>query len=102
MSKYLVTGGAGYIGGVCVEKLINRGDDVVILDNLSTGHLENVHPKAIFIKGDIGDKNVTDKIFSDHKIEAVLHFAAFSLVGESMNVPKKYFWNNFVQPRLAY
>lgn len=98
MSKYLVTGGAGYIGGVCVEKLIDRGDEVVILDNLSTGHIENVHPKAIFVQGDIGDKKLTDKIFTDHKIEAVLHFAAFSLVGESMTVPKKYFWNNFVQP----
>ena len=47
MSKYLVTGGAGYIGGACVEKLIDQGHEVVILDNLSTGHIENVHPKAI-------------------------------------------------------
>ena len=55
MSKYLVVGGAGYIGGVCVEKMIDRGDEVVILDNLKTGHKENVHPKAAFFQGDKGD-----------------------------------------------
>ena len=97
MSKYLVTGGAGYIGGTCVEKMIDRGDEVVIVDNLSTGHEKNIHPKAIFVKGDVGDRDLMDKVFKDHKIEAVLHFAAFALVGESMTAPKKYFHNNFVQ-----
>ena len=98
MSKYLVTGGAGYIGSACVEKLIDQGDEVVVLDNLSTGHIENIHPKAIFIKGDVGDSDVVNELFKDHRIDAVLHFAAFALVGESMTQPKKYFHNNFVQP----
>ena len=97
MSKYLVTGGAGYIGGTCVEKMIDRGDEVVILDNLSTGHLENVNPNAIFVKGNVGDKELLDKLFTDHKIDAVLHFAGFIQVGESVKLPGKYFENNLAQ-----
>lgn len=97
MSKYLVTGGAGYIGGACVEKLIDRGDEVVIVDNLSTGHEENINPKAIFVKGSIGDRVLMDKVFIEHKIEAVLHFAGFIQVGESVKMPGKYFENNLAQ-----
>lgn len=94
MSKYLVAGGAGYIGGVCVEKLIDRGDEVVILDNLSTGHSENIHPKATFFHGDKGDATLLDKIFSQHKIDTVLDFAGLIQVGESVLEPGKYFQNN--------
>lgn len=97
MSKYLVVGGAGYIGGVCVEKMIDRGDEVVILDNLKTGHKENVHPKAAFYLGDKGDGALLDKIFSEHKIDTVLDFAGLIQVGESVKEPGKYFQNNLGQ-----
>lgn len=97
MSKYLVVGGAGYIGGVCVEKMIDRGDDVVILDNLKTGHKENVHPQAAFYQGDKGDGALLDKIFSEHKIDTVLDFAGLIQVGESVKEPSKYFQNNLGQ-----
>jgi UDP-glucose 4-epimerase len=97
MSKYLVVGGAGYIGGVCVEKMIDRGDEVVILDNLSTGHKENIHPRATFIHGDKGDGALLDKIFSEHQVEAVLDFAGLIQVGESVKEPGKYFLNNLCQ-----
>jgi len=97
MTKYLVVGGAGYIGGVCVEKMIDRGDEVVILDNLVTGHKENVHPKAFFYLGDKGDATLLDKIFSEHKIDTVLDFAGLIQVGESVKEPGKYFQNNLGQ-----
>ncbi|OGD73671.1 UDP-glucose 4-epimerase GalE [Candidatus Collierbacteria bacterium RIFOXYB2_FULL_46_14] len=95
--KHLVIGGAGYIGGVCVEKLIERGDAVVVLDHLGTGHRENVHPNAIFIQGEKGDSKLLDKIFSEHKIDTVLDFAGLIQVGESVKKPSKYFQNNFCQ-----
>lgn len=97
MSKFLVTGGAGYIGGVCVEEMVKKGDEVVVLDNLSVGHKENIHPKAAFYQGDTGDGALLDKIFKEHQIDTVLHFAAFALVGESVKEPSKYFHNNFAQ-----
>lgn len=97
MSKYLVVGGAGYIGGVCVEKMIDRGDEVVILDNLKTGHKENVHPKAAFYLGDMGDGAILDKIFTEHQIDTVLDFAGLIQVGESVKEPSMYFQNNLGQ-----
>ncbi len=97
MSKYLVVGGAGYIGGVCVEKMIERGDEVVILDNLKTGHKENLHPKAAFYLGDKGDQQLLDRVFAEHKIDTVLDFAGLIQVGESVKEPMKYFQNNLVQ-----
>lgn len=97
MNKYLVVGGAGYIGGVCVEKMIDRGDEVVILDNLKTGHKENVHPKASFYLGDKGDASLLDKIFTEHKVDTVLDFAGLIQVGESVKEPGKYFQNNLSQ-----
>ena len=90
----LVTGGAGYIGSHTVYKLIEDGRDVVIIDNLETGHIEAIHPKARFYKGDIRDKEFLNDVFSKEKIEAVIHFAANSLVGESMKNPLKYYDNN--------
>ena len=90
----LVTGGAGYIGSHTVYKLIEEGRDVVIIDNLETGYIEAVHPKAKFYKGDIRDKDFLNSVFSKEHIEAVIHFAANSLVGESMKNPLKYYDNN--------
>ena len=90
----LVCGGAGYIGSHTVFELINRGEEVVIVDNLQTGHIEAVHPKAKFYQGDIRDGAFLDKVFTENKIDAVIHFAANSLVGESMVDPLKYYDNN--------
>jgi len=90
----LVLGGAGYIGSHTVYELIDNGEDVVIIDNLQTGHIEAIHPKARFYKGDIRDREFLDNIFKKEKIAAVIHFAACSLVGESMEKPLKYYDNN--------
>lgn len=90
----LVLGGAGYIGSHTVYELIDEGEDVVIVDNLETGHIEAVHPKARFYKGDIRDREFIDSVFEKEKIDAVIHFAANSLVGESMVNPLKYYDNN--------
>lgn len=90
----LVLGGAGYIGSHTVYELIDRGEDVVIIDNLETGHAEAVHPLARFYQGDIRDRAFVDSVFDKEKIEAVIHFAANSLVGESMVNPLKYYDNN--------
>ncbi|MDD6163674.1 MAG: UDP-glucose 4-epimerase GalE [Anaerovibrio sp.] len=90
----LVCGGAGYIGSHTVHQLVEKGEDVVIVDNLQTGHMGAVNPKAEFYKGDIREAEVLDRIFTENKIDAVVHFAANSLVGESMTNPLKYFNNN--------
>lgn len=90
----LVLGGAGYIGSHTVYELVDKGNDVVIIDNLETGHMEAVHPKARFYKGDIRDRAFLDSVFEKEEIEAVIHFAANSLVGESMVNPLKYYDNN--------
>lgn len=91
----LVLGGAGYIGSHMVHELIGRGADVVVVDNLQTGHAEAVHPKARFMRGDIRDEAFLDGVFKKEKIEAAIHFTANSLVGESMADPMKYYDNNF-------
>ena len=89
--KVLVTGGAGYIGSVATEMLVESGYDVVVFDNLFQGHRAAVHPGAAFILGDLADKAQIDAAFEAHPdIEAVMHFAAYSLVGESMQNPFKY------------
>ncbi len=90
----LVCGGAGYIGSHAVHQLIGKGEEVVIVDNLQTGHKDAIHPKAKFYEGDIRNSDILDKIFTENKIEAVIHFAANSLVGESMEKPLLYFNNN--------
>ena len=90
----LVLGGAGYIGSHTVYALVEKGEDVVIIDNLETGHIEAVHPKARFYKGDIRDRAFVDSVLDKEKIDAVIHFAANSLVGESMTNPLKYYDNN--------
>ncbi len=90
----LVLGGAGYIGSHTVYALGEKGEDVVIIDNLETGHIEAVHPKARFYQGDIRDRAFVDSVLDKEKIDAVIHFAANSLVGESMTNPLKYYDNN--------
>ncbi|NYC93067.1 UDP-glucose 4-epimerase [Clostridium acetobutylicum] len=90
----LVCGGAGYIGSHTVHELIESGKEVVIVDNLQSGHLQAVNKKAKFYKGDIRDSEFLDKVFSENKIQSIIHFAANSLVGESMEKPLLYFNNN--------
>ena len=90
----LVLGGAGYIGSHTVYELIDNGYDTVVADNLSTGHIQAVHPKARFYKGDIRDKEFLNDLFKKEDIDSVIHFAAYSLVGESMQEPIKYYNNN--------
>ncbi len=90
----LVCGGAGYIGSHTVYELIDKGDDVVIVDSLETGHIKAVHKDARFYKGDIRDKEFLTNVFDKENIDAVIHFAANSLVGESMVNPLKYYDNN--------
>ena len=92
--KILVLGGAGYIGSHTVSELVDAGEEVVIADNLETGHIEAVNPKAKFYEGDIRNREFVDSIFDNEKIDAVIHFAANSLVGESMTNPLKYYDNN--------
>ncbi len=90
----LVLGGAGYIGSHAVDQLINKGYQVIVVDNLLTGHKAAVHPEAHFYEGDIRDKAFLKSVFEKESIEGVLHFAASSLVGESVEKPLKYFNNN--------
>ena len=90
----LVLGGAGYIGSHTVCELIDKGYDVVVADNLETGHIEAVNKQARFYKGDIRERAFIDSVFENEKIDAVIHFAANSLVGESMVNPLKYYDNN--------
>ena len=92
--KILVLGGAGYIGSHTVKELLNNGYEVLIADNLQTGHKECVPDCVKFYEGDIRDKNFLDKLFEAEKIDAVVHFAANALVGESMVDPLKYYDNN--------
>lgn len=91
----LVCGGAGYIGSHTVAELLARGEDVVVADNLSTGHKEAVLGGKLMV-GDLRDSEFLDKVFTDNNIEAVIQFAAYSLVGESVGDPLKYYNNNVV------
>ena len=91
----LVLGGAGYIGSHTVDRLVEAGKDVVVVDSLVTGHLAAVRKEAKFYQGDLADQDFMRKVFTENPdIDAVIHFAAFSLVAESMKDPLKYFDNN--------
>ncbi|MBC1729358.1 UDP-glucose 4-epimerase GalE [Listeria seeligeri] len=90
----IVLGGAGYIGSHAVAELVNRGYNVVVVDNLKTGHKEAIHEKAKFYQGDIRDKDFLSSVFEREIVDGVIHFAASSLVGESMEEPLQYLNNN--------
>jgi UDP-glucose 4-epimerase len=94
--RVLVTGGAGYIGSVVTEQLVNDGHTVVVYDNLAKGHPEAVVEGAEFVEGDLGDGDKLNDTLYDNRIEAVIHMAASSLVGESCEQPAKYYNNNVV------
>ncbi len=94
MKKVFVTGGAGYIGSICVEQLLDRGMQVAVFDNLSEGHKKAIDSRAEFFQGDLIDRTVLRHAMEEFQPEAVMHFAANALVGESMTNPSKYFRNN--------
>jgi UDP-glucose 4-epimerase len=94
--RVLVTGGAGYIGSVVTEELVNDGHDVVVYDNLSKGHRGAVVEGADFVDGDLLDADKLRQTLTGKRIDAVIHMAAFSLVGESVEKPAKYYQNNVV------
>jgi len=92
--KILVVGGAGYIGSICAEQLLDEKHAVTIFDNLSEGHRAAIDPRAKFIEGDLADRQSIESAFANARPDAVMHFAASALVGESMQNPSKYFRNN--------
>jgi UDP-glucose 4-epimerase len=99
MNTILVTGGAGYIGSHTVRLLADKGHKIVVVDNLIYGHAEAIVNKEVILeKGDIGDIIFMERIFTKYSITAVLHFAAFAYVGESVTEPAKYYQNNLASP----
>ena len=92
--KILVVGGAGYIGSICAELLLDQGHEIAVFDNLSEGHRGALDPRARFIEGDLEDRQAVDSALAVARPEAVMHFAASALVSESMRDPSKYFRNN--------
>jgi len=98
----LVTGGAGYIGSVFVERLVASGEETVVLDDLSRGHRAAVHPDAVFYQGRTGDRELVARIAHQHALDACVHFAAFAYVGESVTEPGRYFDNNFGQAQALF
>jgi UDP-glucose 4-epimerase len=92
--RVLVTGGAGYIGSICTEQLLDAGHEVTVYDNLSEGHRSAVDPRAQFVLGQPDQEGDIAKAVQETNPEAILHFAASTLVGESMQKPGKYFRNN--------
>src|SRR2546421_12626908 len=94
--RILVTGGAGYIGSVVVEELLNDGHQVVVYDNLSKGHRESVPSQVKCVQADLIDRDKLTETLRAESIEAVIHMAASSLVGESVQHPDKYYRNNVV------
>ena len=95
--KILVTGGAGYIGSVTVEQLVESGAEVVVLDDLSLGHRAAVHPRATLVVGSLADRAAVDAVLERTRPDAVMHFAARSQVGESMRAPFRYVGDNVTQ-----
>ncbi len=96
----LVTGGAGYIGSHMVLALTDAGEDVVVLDNLSTGHWWAISPKARLVEGDIGDEELLDRLMAEHRFDAVVHFAGSIVVPDSVSDPLGYYLNNTVKSRM--
>ena len=100
MRRILVTGGAGYIGSVVVDQLLERGFKVVVLDDLSAGHRRAVARGAGFIQGGVGDRELVESLLEREGIEAIIHLAAFALVAESVAQPQKYVTNNVTAARV--
>ena len=96
MSRYLVTGGAGFVGSMVVARLLDQGAAVVVLDDLSLGHRDAVLPGARLVQGDVGDAALLDRVLAEGPWDGVLHFASLSLVGESMREPMRYLLRNGV------
>ena len=94
MGRYLVTGGAGYVGSHVVKALVDRGDEVVVIDDLRQGHRAAVPPAVELVSIDLADRRRVGEVFAGWKFDAVLHFAALSLVGESMRDPLRYCIDN--------
>lgn len=94
--QILVTGGAGYIGSAVVHLLVERGESVIVLDNLYQGHRAAVHPQATFIEADLADRAAVETVFEEYDIDAIMHFASYTLVGESMEKPFLYLRDNVV------
>jgi UDP-glucose-4-epimerase GalE len=92
--RVLVTGGAGYVGSTTAQRLIEAGHEVVIYDSLELGHRAAVPEGGVLVSGDIGDRGLVESTLREHSIEAVLHCAGYSLVGESVQQPQRYFDNN--------
>ncbi len=92
--KIFVTGGAGYIGSICVEEMLNRGHEVAVLDNLTEGHRAAIDARAAFYEADLADRDAVARAIKEAAPDAAMHFAANALVGESMTNPSKYFRNN--------
>src|ERR1700686_3762309 len=97
----LVSGGAGYIGSVTVERLLAKGERVVVLDDLYRGHRAALDSSMPFYPGKTGDSDLVSRILKEHEIESCVHFAALTYVGESVSEPAKYFENN-VQQGVAF
>ncbi|MEO5858489.1 MAG: UDP-glucose 4-epimerase GalE [Pyrinomonadaceae bacterium] len=93
----LVTGGAGYIGSVAVDDLIEAGESVAVIDDLSRGHPEAVNEKAVLYEGRIGDRELISRVCRDQDVTAVMHFSAYAYVGESVERPDIYYQNNVIQ-----
>ena len=100
MRGILVTGGAGYIGSVVVDQLLERGFRVVVLDDLSAGHRQAVARGAGFVQGGVGDRELVESLLERERIEAIIHLAAFALVPESVAQPQKYVTNNVTAARV--
>ncbi len=99
MASLLVTGGAGFIGSHTVQHLLDLGENIVVLDNLVFGHRSALDLERVtFIEGDLSDSALLEKVFAEHQPEAVLHFAAYCYVGESVEQPLKYYRNNVAGP----
>ncbi len=98
--RVLVTGGAGYIGSVVVDQLLDRGYKVVVLDDLTTGHRQAVARGAAFIQGGVGNRELLGALFEAEGIESIIHLAAFALVPESVAQPQKYVTNNVTAARV--